>query len=273
MNTNIGELLHRRALLTGKRTAYVDSVTGQRMDFSTLNERCNQVANGLVTAGVKPGDRVALLMMNRAEFIESYFAIAKIGAVVVPLNWRLVADELEFILKDSGATTLIFSDNFIDLTTEIYSRGDATDLTRWYQVSATREGETHFCQDFKTFKASAAASEPNLQGGDDDMLYIMYTSGTTGLPKGVVHTHSTTFWALLTIGITCDTRDGDVYLAALPMLHVGALTPITLNIYRGASNIWAHRNLWSRLCHRCGECNLQTGFHRASIFSYGSSNS
>tara|TARA_R110002072_G_scaffold89232_5_gene200003 strand:+ start:30080 stop:31627 length:1548 start_codon:yes stop_codon:yes gene_type:complete len=237
MQTNIGELLQRRALLSAKRTAYVDSVTGQRLDFSTLNERCNQVANGLVAAGVRPGDRVALLMVNGAEFIESYFAVAKIGAVVVPLNWRLVSDELEFILKDSGATTLIFSDNFIDAATELNSRGDKTDILRWYQVSANREGESHFCQDFKTFMANSPSTEPELQSFDDDMLYIMYTSGTTGLPKGVVHTHNTTFWALLTIANTCDTREGDIYLAALPMFHVGALTPITLNIYRGVTSV------------------------------------
>lgn len=237
MKTNIGDLLRRRSLLTGARTAYVDSVTGNRLDFTTLNRRCNRVANGLQEAGVKPGERVALLMMNGAEFIESYFAVAKIGAVVVPLNWRLVADELEFILKDSGATTLIFSDNFIDLATELYSRGDKTDLKRWYQVSASGEGETNFCQDYETFKASASSEEPTLLGNDDDMLYIMYTSGTTGLPKGVVHTHNTTLWALLTVGSTIDSRDGDVYLAALPMFHVGALTPVTLNVYRGTTSV------------------------------------
>jgi O-succinylbenzoate-CoA ligase len=237
MTINIGDCLRRRAMLTGSRAAYVDSVSGERIDFSTLNQRCNRVANGLRSSGVKPGDRVALLMMNSAEFIESYFAIAKIGAVVVPLNWRLVADELEFILKDSGSTTLIFTDSFIDLATDLYSRGDKTDLKRWYQVSDSDSGETHFCQDYDAFKSAASSEEPLLEGSDDDMLYIMYTSGTTGLPKGVVHTHSTTLWALLTIGATVDGRDGDVYLAALPMFHVGALTPVTLNVYQGTTSV------------------------------------
>ncbi|MFT7243502.1 MAG: O-succinylbenzoate-CoA ligase [Candidatus Azotimanducaceae bacterium] len=237
MQTNIGELLQRRAALTGKRTAYVDSATAERLDFSTLNQRCNQVANGLVAAGVKPGDRVGLLMVNGAEFMESYFAIAKIGGVVVPLNWRLVADELEFILKDSGVMTLIFSDDFVDLATELYSRGAKTDIQRWFQASASGAGESHFCQDYQAFKASSDSSEPVIESGDEDLLYIMYTSGTTGLPKGVVHTHNTTMWALLTIGATCDIQDGDVSLAALPMFHVGALTPVTLSVYRGATSI------------------------------------
>ena len=236
MNQNIGELLTRRANLSGNREGYVDSKSGQRLSFDELNRRCNQLANGLVDSGVKPGDRVALLMMNSAEFIESYFAVAKIGAVVVPLNWRLVADELEFILKDSGATTMIFGEEFVELCTELHSRGDKTDLVRWLQV-ADGDGETHFAADYNNFKATAPDSEPEIVGADEDTLYIMYTSGTTGLPKGVVHTHGTTLWALLTVAATADVRDGDRYLAALPMFHVGALTPITLNVYRGSTSI------------------------------------
>ena len=236
MKTNIGELLTRRAALNGPRTAYVDSMTGERLSFAELNQRSDGVSNGLKEAGVKIGDRVALLMNNSAEFIESYFAIAKIGAVVVPLNWRLVADELEFIIKDSGAETLIFGDDFLELATELYSRGDKTDVSRWYQVSATGEGESSFSQDYNQMR-DVDLSATEVLGGDEDMLYIMYTSGTTGLPKGVVHTHNTTMWALLTIGVSVDSRDGDIYLAALPLFHVGALTPITLNVYRGATSI------------------------------------
>jgi O-succinylbenzoate-CoA ligase len=236
MKTNIGDLLSRRAALNGSRTAYVDSVTAERLSFAELNARCDGVANGLKQAGVKVGDRVALLMNNGAEFIESYFAIAKIGGVVVPLNWRLVADELEFIIKDSGAETLIFGDDFIELATELYSRGDKTDISRWYQVSATGEGDSSFSKDYNQMR-DADRCPTEILGGDEDMLYIMYTSGTTGLPKGVVHTHNTTMWALLTIGVSVDSRDADIYLAALPLFHVGALTPITLNIYRGATSV------------------------------------
>lgn len=237
MKTNIGLFLAKRAMLSPTREGYIDSKSGDRLTFTALNLSCNRVANGLVSAGVKPGDRVALLMMNSAEFLESYFAIAKIGGVVVPLNWRLVADELEFILKDSGSQTLIFGEEFVDLVSELQSRGDKTDITRYYQVSASGEGDTHFAGDYATFKASAPESEPDITACDDDILYIMYTSGTTGLPKGVVHTHNTTLWALLTFAITSDLRDGDRYLGALPMFHVGALTPFTLNVYRGVTSV------------------------------------
>lgn len=236
MKTNIGWFLTKRAILNPDREAYVDSSSGERLTFAQLNRRCNRQANSLLAAGIKPGDRVALLMMNSAEFMEAYFAIAKIGGVVVPLNWRLVPDELEFILKDSGSCMLIFGEEFIDSVQELHARGDRTDVEQWIQLAAA-DAETHFSSDYRKLRDEASAEEPPLGAADDDLLYIMYTSGTTGLPKGVVHTHNTALWAILTFEITTDLRDGDVYLTALPMFHVGALTPLTMNVYRGVTSI------------------------------------
>ncbi len=236
MRTNIGALLTKRAELNPDREAYVDSSLPVRLTFAQLNERVNQVAAVLLDQGVKPGDRVAIMMMNSAEFFESYFAIAKIGGVVVPLNWRQVADELEFILKDSGSETLIFGNEFMELASDLNSRGDKTDIKNWLH-SSEAGGETHFAQDYEALRNAATTDEPELGGYDDDLLYIMYTSGTTGLPKGVVHTHDTTMWALLTFSATADTHDGDRYLAALPMFHVGSLTPVTMNVYNGTTSV------------------------------------
>ena len=236
MENNIGSILTRRAELNASREAYVDSQSGLRLTFKELNDRSNQVANMLLDLGVKKGDRVGIMMMNSAEFFESYFAIAKIGGVVVPLNWRLVADELEFILKDSGTTTLIFGDEFTDLATDLNGRGDKTDIRTWLH-SAPVDSESHYARDYEVLRNAASTDEPVCAISDDDLLYIMYTSGTTGLPKGVVHSHATTFWALLTFQATADMHDGDRYLAALPMFHVGSLTPITLNVYAGVTSI------------------------------------
>ena len=236
MDINIGQLLTNRAHISGEREAYVDSKSGLRLTFRELNDRCNQVANVLLAKGVKKGDRVAIMLMNSAEFFEAYFAIAKVGGVVVPLNWRLVADELEFILKDSGSTTLIFGHEFLDLASDLNSRGAKTDIVNWL-YSSEAPAETHYAKDYEALRNGAAVAEPALVGKADDLLYIMYTSGTTGLPKGVVHTHTTTMWALMTFSATADTHEGDRYLAALPMFHVGALTPITVNVYEGTTSI------------------------------------
>ena len=135
MKNNIGLLLTKRAIINPEREAYVDSSSGLRLTFNELNERTNRLASSLLELGVLPGDRVALALMNSAEFVEAYFAIAKIGGIVVPLNWRLVADELEFILKDSSSTTLIFGEEFIDIMADLHGRGDKTDIVNWIQVS------------------------------------------------------------------------------------------------------------------------------------------
>jgi acyl-CoA synthetase (AMP-forming)/AMP-acid ligase II len=236
MNVNIGDFLTRRAAVTPEREAYVDPQTGLRLTFSALNERVNQLANALALAGVNPGDRVALCLMNSVEFIESFLAIAKMGGVVVPLNWRLVADELEFIIKDSGAQTLLYGQEFQSVVADLQGRGDKTDVVRWIE-SGDVERRLDFSEHYDAFRHQGAVGEPQLGATGDDLLFIMYTSGTTGLPKGVVHSHTTVFWAILTFEASCDLRDGDRYLVALPLFHVGALTPVALNVYRGVTSV------------------------------------
>ncbi len=236
MKRNIGQWLTKRALMNPAREAYVDGNLDVRLTFAELNASSNRIANAFVAAGMEKGDRVALLMMNSSEFVEAFFALAKVGAVVVPLNWRLVPDELEFILKDSGATRLIFGEEFLEAVTELYGRGDATDIQHWLQV-VDDEPLAPFAESYREFRNVASDTEPALRAADDDMLYIMYTSGTTGLPKGVVHTHDTSIWGCITIAATTYYREEDRFLSPLPLFHVGALTPITLNVYQGVTSI------------------------------------
>ncbi len=239
MDNNIGQVLAKRAFLSPNREAYVSGHSGLRLTFRELNMRCNKLANSFISAGVKKEQRVAMLLMNGAEFMEAYFALAKIGAVVVPLNWRLVADELEFILKDSGATSLIFDNEFVETVSELHTRTQTeskTDINLWLQVCGD-EGTTHFSDSYQEFRETGVIDEPDYGASNDDMLYIMYTSGTTGLPKGVVHTHNTALWAILSIAATTYYQETDRFLNALPMFHVGALTPLTVNVYRGATSV------------------------------------
>ena len=175
MNVNIGSFLARRADINPDREAYVDASSGQRLTFAELNQRTNRLGNQLQASGVNPGDRVALCLMNSAEFIESFLAVAKIGGVVVPLNWRLVADELEFIIKDSGAKTLIFGTEFEAVITDLEGRGDKTDVEHWLQVG----GECQpFAEDYAAFCALGSIDEPTISAAGDDLLYIclLYTS-------------------------------------------------------------------------------------------------
>ena len=236
MENNIGLLLSKRAIINPDREAYVDGKTGFRISFAELNVRSNRLANALKELGVQPGDRVALALMNSVEFIEAFFAISKIGGVIVPLNWRLVPNELEFILKDSGAKTIVFGEQFVDMMKDLHDRGEKTHVENWIQVAANSR-EAGFFQDYDQFRDAADDIQPEILAKDDDLLFIMYTSGTTGLPKGVVHSHHTCMWALITFGASCDLRGGDRYVVALPLFHVGSLIPLVLNIYQGVTSV------------------------------------
>ncbi len=230
MTINIGDLLRRRAHLAPDTDALVEPANGRRLTYRQLNGRSNRVANGLRGLGVEFGDRVGLLLMNGAEFAESFYAVGKIGAVNVPLNWRLVADELEFILADAGATVLVYGAEFAEVAAELRSRGDKTAIQHWIQSGGTPEDGVVGYDDWLDAQSD---DEPEQLGADDDLLFIMYTSGTTGLPKGVMHTHHTVMWAIQTIMATSDFRVGDRFLNSLPMFHVGALTPVLCSLYRG----------------------------------------
>ncbi|MFP6640869.1 MAG: long-chain fatty acid--CoA ligase, partial [Myxococcota bacterium] len=181
--------------------------------------------------GMRKGDRLGLLLMNGVEFIETFFGAAKVGLVNVPLNWRLVADELEFILSDAGTTTLIYSVEFSDTVEELRARG-TTGITNWIQVGGEVEAESLA---YESFRFSGSAAEPLIEAAGEDLVFIMYTSGTTGLPKGVMHSHDTVMWMIFTMTSTAGIRYQDRYLNSMPLFHVGALAPILGCVYIGCS--------------------------------------
>lgn len=235
MLNNVGLFLTKRAMLSPDLEGYFDCESGERISYEELNLRSNRAANFLKELGIQPGDRVGLLLMNSKEFVESFFALAKIGAVVVPLNWRLVPDELSFILKDSGTTALLYGGEFANNVKPLHDGGsEATDIQHWIHVGA-EDTRDDFAVAYHELHAGASDAEPDIAAEEEDLLYIMYTSGTTGLPKGAVHTHNSAIWACLTIGATNETRYRDRYIQALPLYHVGALTPMTAMVHVGVT--------------------------------------
>ncbi len=236
MLNNIGLYLGKRAHMNPNVEAVVDVATERRFTFREVDERANAIANALLAKGIKKGDRVAILMMNGIEFYESFMGLAKIGAVSVPVNWRLVADELTYILQDAGAVGLIYGSEFGELVADIHGRGDDTDITLWLETSQGAARQL-FADDYDEVLASGSTEAPEITAGDDDDVYIMYSSGTTGLPKGAQHTHNTVTWALITANATFDMRPKDRFSIALPMYHVGALLPATLTAYTGSTAV------------------------------------
>jgi acyl-CoA synthetase (AMP-forming)/AMP-acid ligase II len=234
---NIGNLLTQRARITPDREAYVGVLEGTRLTFRDLNARSNQAAALLRSLNVRRGDRVAVMLPNGAELLELHFALAKLGAIHVPINWRLAPEEIDAILKDSGSTTMVFAADYAEAIHAVWSREEAAPIGQWLYVGSRAPTSGPPARDYLVERDRMPATEPVHEGRGGDVLFIMYTSGTTGVPKGVVHTHETCFWSVLTFAATHDLRDDDRYLASLPMFHVGSLTPVVVNVYRGATSV------------------------------------
>ncbi|MCU5784169.1 AMP-dependent synthetase and ligase [Alcanivorax balearicus MACL04] len=194
-----------------------------RLTYSELNQRINRLANALTDLGVAKGDRVALLMLNGNHFIESFFACAKLGAIALPLNYRLSAEEIGFILGDAGATVLLYQPALADLFRSIRQN---TALHHGIATEGEAEPGDHR---YDALLDAAPASEPGVPLNQNDPLMMMYTSGTTGKPKGALLSHGNPTW------LTADTIASDaaisrdsVILTIAPLFHIGGLAVHTL---------------------------------------------
>ena len=233
MQRGIGHWVTRRSLLSGGRTALVSG--GQHTTYADLDRRTNQVAAALVALGVRRGDRVAALLVNSVEFIEVLFGCAKIGAITVPLNVRLAAPEIGYILADSGADVLIFQGQLAAQAT-----GAVTELGVRVRHLVRAGGVPAPGEDaFDDLISGAASESVECDVDGRDPAFVMYTSGTTGRPKGAILTHDNLLWnAINVMGTDMGLRGDDVTVAVAPMFHIGGLGAHTLPLlYVGGTSV------------------------------------
>lgn len=198
---------------------------GHRYTYGGLNNRTNRVANALADRGVRKGDRVSLLLLNSNAFLETFFACAKLGAIAVPLNYRLSSAELQFILSDSGARVLVYHPRFAALVDPI--RKD-TALDHCIAVSAPGD-DIGVDADYERTLETSTDAEPDVLVHQQDPLMMMYTSGTTGKPKGALMSHANPTW----IAVNSMLGDLGIYrhdtvLTVAPLFHIGGLAIHTL---------------------------------------------
>jgi fatty-acyl-CoA synthase len=215
MKINIGEFMTRRAKLTPEREGLV--CEGVRRTFKDLNERANRLAHVMKDLGVGHGDRVALLALNDPEYYDLYFGLGKIGAILVPINYRLAGPEIQFIVSDCGAKVFFFGKEYTDIVDSI--RKDVPSE----EFIAISDSPPAWAKSYESMIGGASGEEPEITGGDDDTLTILYTSGTTGKPKGAELTHSYYYWNSVNLSSTLGLNIGDTTLIALPLFHIGAL--------------------------------------------------
>src|SRR5688500_5797236 len=217
MDITIGRLLAKRALLDGGRPALIAGE--RRLDFRRLNAEACRAATLLRASGIEAGDRVAALMRNGADYLALYYGAAKIGAILCAINWRLAAPEIDFILRDSEPKLLVHDAEFAATVATL-----ATERARVVEADG-----------FRARSGAASDREPAGQVDADDPLVLVYTSGTTGRPKGAVLTHRQMFWASATMAASHDYKQGDVNLVPTPLFHVGGLSFASLCVHMGAT--------------------------------------
>lgn len=215
-NEGIGDWAHRRRVKSAHRVAIV-ARGGVRRDYAALAERVDRIADALERRGIGRGERVAYLGENSAEFLETLLGVAALGAIFVPLNTRWAAPELAFGLADSGARLLVHDAGFADLVAE------AAGEVGTPRVAVGSTGGDAGAVDFESLVASGAGEHRDRRITLDDPAMILYTSGTTGRPKGAILTHGNLTWNALNVLVDYDVTSEDVALMVSPLFHVASL--------------------------------------------------
>lgn len=225
----IGDMLHRAAKLYGRKVALIEGPN--RFPYSEVNSRVNRLANGLLKLGLKKGEKAAFMGYNCHEFVESYFALAKCGLVSVPVNARFSSDEAAYLVNHSDSVALICNS---DLNETVSKMRETTPGLRW--VISTGDNQGNFLS-YESILGEGADEEPDLQLALDDVALIMYTSGATGTPKGVVTTHRNIMSNTNTMCLELRIVPEDITLLAMPLFHNGGLWPTMSQVYRGGTTV------------------------------------
>jgi acyl-CoA synthetase (AMP-forming)/AMP-acid ligase II len=213
---NLGTLFSRTAKTYGGKTAII--FNDKRISFDELNRRINSLSNALTGLGIRKNDKVATLFFNTPEFLETYFAIVKIGGVVVPLNFRLVAEELSYMLNDSKAKVLFYGKDFQGVINNICS-SNSISISHYI----CEESEAENTLSYEELIGRNSDEEPNIDVSLEDPCAILYTAGTTGFPKGAVRTHYNICWDLLPHNSFLNFDHKSILLATPPMFHIAGM--------------------------------------------------
>jgi len=200
---------------------------GVRLSYAQTNERVNRLANALAGMGVEKGDRVAVLQVNCPQYLESYFAAAKLGAIMVPLNFRARQDELSYMLENAGVKALLTGDRYMDMVKAMLPQ--LTSIKQCVTIDSQQPDMPYY----EDLVKASSPEEVFTEIDDEDVTILVYTAGTTGRPKGVPLKHSG-FSAYVLENVDPPSPDIEEKNAlTVPLYHVAGLQAMLAAIYGG----------------------------------------
>lgn len=208
---NIGFIPAKTARLSPDREALIDVPNDRRITFGELDARVVKLANALLASGIGKGDRVAILSKNCIEYLEIYFACARVGLIAQPLNWRLGAAELRRIIENGEPSALMFAAEYAEAADALSALVPAR-----YGFGADSDGA------YEALLGQGSDQEPasSADVGDEDPVLILYTGGTTGESKGALHTHKSLYMGMLNQTVAERIVPTDVYMLTGQMFHI-----------------------------------------------------
>lgn len=225
---DVGYLLRRitgeSCLIDAEKVA-LQLEDGPRWTYRELHEISNRYANVFLKMGIKKGDRIGILLYNCLEYWAVYFAAAKIGAIAVRLNFRLVSEELEYALTDSGTKVLCMGAAFVERIAPIK---DKVPVEKYICLCHEGEGCPDWCEPWDVLLDGEPVLDMMVLPEGQDPVMLMYTSGTTGRPKGALWTHANTLWFASMQVMKWGLDPNDVSMTTGPLYHVGALEDLAL---------------------------------------------
>ena len=226
---NLGQILKLNAKKFPNTIALKDEK--KSYTYPEVNKRVNKLAHSLLSLGLKKGDKVAVLLENSIEIIEIYLSVAKTGIVIVPINFRLVGPEIEYIANNSDAQAFIVHDEFTSTVDSIKQNLKNIKSDKYIVVGEKREGYL----EYETFIQGASESEPEVVVEPKDTWILIYTSGTTGRPKGVVRSHESHIAFYFINAVDFGFNEHDICMNVMPLCHINSTFFTFTFTYIGAS--------------------------------------
>ena len=221
------------------KEAVRELATQRRFSYADVDRRADALAAFLGSLGIGRGDRVALLAHNGVEFFDLQFACARTGAIAVLLNWRLTVNELEYILNDSSPRLLIHDVEFSETAQALQGRCGIPVLLCIDQRGGSGPSANAYEAALEAHQGRVFVREALTH---DDVVTIMYTSGTTGHPKGAMITHGMNFWNCVNLGLPAGVGLDTVHLSVLPLFHTGGLNCYSNPVLHAGGTVVIMRN-------------------------------